>query len=153
MEWWLLLLGCLCIFLEFYLPGAVIGSIGGLFILAGLALEMQYAKTGLEVLFYISTIFVAVGFTVYLALRAIRTTGKNQSIFLESDQEGYHVNHIEEALKGKKGIAQTNLRPGGFVIVEGKRYTAISLAQYIQEGKTIIVIDVEGETVKVKEKT
>lgn len=151
MEWWLLLLGCLCIFLEFYVPGAVMGSIGGLLILAGLMLEVQYAKTGTEVLFYIGIIFVTVSFTAYLALKAIRITGKSRSIFLESDQEGYRASHIEEVLKGKKGIAQTDLRPGGFILVEGKRYAAISLAQYIQKGKSVMVVEVEGETVKVKE--
>lgn len=151
MEWWLLLLGCICIFLEFYLPGAIMGTIGGILILIGLTLEVQQANTGVEVLLYMGAIFSAVGLTVYLALKAIRSTRKKGSVFLESDQEGYRVQQIEEELKGKRGAAQTDLRPGGFVLVEGKRYAAISLTQYIDKGQPIIVIEVEGETLKVKE--
>ena len=53
-------------------------------------------------------------------------------------------------LVGKKGTSHTHLRPGGTVLIEGKKYSAISTVGYKEKGDPIEVIEVEGETLKVR---
>ena len=47
-------------------------------------------------------------------------------------------------LKGKKGVAQTMLRPGGKVFVEGEVYDAVAENSYIEKDEKIIVTKVEA---------
>jgi membrane-bound serine protease (ClpP class) len=47
-------------------------------------------------------------------------------------------------LKGKNGIAETVLRPGGKVLIEGGVYDAVAESGYIEKGENIHVIKVES---------
>lgn len=68
---------------------------------------------------------------------------------LESTQ-GYTSNFITEVLTGKKGIAQTVLRPSGKVQVDGTTYDAYTRGEYVDKGSSIEVINVTGTSLLVK---
>jgi len=55
-----------------------------------------------------------------------------------------------ESLAGKKGLAKTDLKPSGTVLVEGELWQAESVSGDIAEGSEIAVTDVEGFKVRVK---
>ena len=51
-------------------------------------------------------------------------------------KKAIHQVFSKEDLKGKRGIAQTVLRPGGKIIIEGQLYDAYTLeVKYIEKGQ------------------
>ena len=54
-------------------------------------------------------------------------------------------------LVGKNGIASTVLRPSGNATIDGKLYSVVAQSSLIDSGKEIVVVDVEGVKITVKE--
>ncbi len=69
----------------------------------------------------------------------------------ESRAKGFssHKGSLEQ-LTGKTGEVITDLRPAGTVIVDGKKYDGVTEGDFIEKGKTIIVIGVSTGQVKVR---
>ncbi len=62
---------------------------------------------------------------------------------VQNISEGYlNVDASFLALKGKTGKAQTVLRPGGKVIIEGEVYDAMSQSGFIDRGEEVLVVKV-----------
>ncbi len=68
----------------------------------------------------------------------------------QNRSQGYVATQILEPLIGKKGIAETVLRPSGKVLIEGKLYDAYTRGDYIEKGQSVEVISDEGASLKVK---
>lgn len=62
---------------------------------------------------------------------------------LETEKGYTSYTKIDEVV-GKEGIVLTTLRPAGTIEIDGKRYDAISLGEFIEKGAKIKVIKVEG---------
>jgi membrane-bound serine protease (ClpP class) len=67
-------------------------------------------------------------------------------------REGYSVKIQDGNLVGKSAIAQTVLRPGGKILLDGKIYDAVSRGEYIEQGSVVEIIDDETSTFKVRSK-
>ena len=145
-----LVLGLLLIFLEFFLPGWILGIMGGLVVLASIILFAIEYESPLLVGLYILGIFVSLYYVIKYALWQIKHASPKRSIYLESDQEGYVASTFDKEAIGKIGIVDTDLKPGGHVMIEGKRHLAISLSGYISKGEQVIVVGGEGESLTVK---
>lgn len=68
----------------------------------------------------------------------------------QNRSQGYVATQILEPLIGKKGIAETVLRPSGKVLIEDKLYDAYTRGDYIEKGQSVEVISDEGASLKVK---
>ena len=68
----------------------------------------------------------------------------------QQSAEGYSVNVNKERMKGKTGVAFTVLRPSGKVMIDNQLYDAFSQAGYIEKGSSILVMEEEGSTLRVK---
>ena len=64
--------------------------------------------------------------------------------------EGFVSQQYTESLIGRKGTAQTVLRPSGKVLIEGNLYDAFTRGEYIEKGQEVEVISDEGSSLKVK---
>ncbi len=146
----ILFLGLLLVFLEFYLPGAVMGTAGAILIVASIIMYATSGASAMAVLIFVVVAIAALAAVIKTAMWSIRRTKKTGSIFLDTDQEGFRASRYEEDLVGKKGICHTLLHPGGFVDIEGKKYAAISNSGFQEKGEKIEVLEVEGETLKVR---
>ncbi len=71
----------------------------------------------------------------------------------ETAEKGFVSYPSEKELVGKEGIALTTLRPGGTAEFNGKRVDVVADWQYIERGKKIKVLRVEGIKVVVREIT
>lgn len=65
-------------------------------------------------------------------------------------QDGFTVNQLDKSLSIKSGIAQTDLKPSGKVMIEGKVYNAYTSGEYIEKGHPIVVIEQSMGSLKVK---
>jgi len=140
----LALAGFLLIYFEFFLPGGVMGIVGGLALLASVLL-FSYEGYGPSFLFiYIACLAAALGFCISFALKRVKKTGKKGTIFLESDQEGFLASRYKKEMIGKTGEVTSDLKPSGHIIIDDEYYQALSKTGYIEKGTKIEVVGGQG---------
>ncbi len=150
MPFLLLVLGLFLIFAEFYLPGAILGVMGGISMIVAIMLFSNlYGSPILTVLFTLLSM-ILLGILIKFALWKIQNEKKGSGIYSYDDQAGYTASTFDSSAIGKIGIAHTDLRPGGQVLIEGKRHTAISQSGYLEKGTRVLVTGGEGESLTVK---
>lgn len=147
----LMFLGLFFILLEFYLPGAVMGILGAVLLLTSIvSFAEQSGSFGATFLFFISEailLFLLIKYT----LRYIPRAKPGFSIYLHQDQKGYQASAYDAKAIGKHGIVVSDLKPGGYIIVDGRKQQAISQSGYIPEGREVQVISGEAESLIVRE--
>lgn len=146
----LLAIGLLLIFFEFYLPGGIVGTLGALVVIASIVIFAMQYESPIAIILYTIGAFTALILLFRFALWRIRHAKPERSIYSENDQEGYIASAFDESAIGKVGIVDTDLRPGGRIIVEEKKHSAISQSGYLTKGTEVLVIGGQGETLTVK---
>jgi len=143
----LLFVGLLMVFLEFYLPGGVMGTIGGLIVLTSIVLFGIQSESIVYTFLFILLAVVAISFLFRFALWRIKN---DKSIYSNQDQEGFIASTFDIEAIDKEGVVATDLRPGGHISIDGKRHSAISKTGYIVKGDKVRVISGEGESLIVR---
>ena len=143
-------LGLLLIYLEFFLPGAVLGIGGGVMLIASIFLFLASGPKVFFLLTYIFALIFLVFLVIKLALRSIRKTKSNNTFFLDDHQEGYVASEHLKQLYGKTAEAASDLKPSGYIDVDKEYYQAVSIAGYIKKGDKVQIIGGEGSSLKVK---
>jgi membrane-bound ClpP family serine protease len=148
----LFVLGIILIFLEFFLPGAIAGTLG----LAALILSLFLA--GEDTLQMGVSIFIALFLSILVFFMMIKLFDKklvlfNKMILLDSarKEDGYVSNINRTDLLGLEGIALTILRPAGTVIINNERIDVVSEGGFIDQNSRVKVIKVEGARIVVRE--
>ncbi len=139
--WILAFFGLLLVFLEFFLPGMIM-IIGGALLLSASLFVFHMQNQGSSWLFfgYCCVLSGVAWGVVRLALLIIRHSAKKGTLCLKSDQEGFKASFFNSEFIGKRGMAATDLRPSGRVIVEGAVLQAVSRSGFI-ENKSEVVVD------------
>ena len=73
-----------------------------------------------------------------------------RTVILTDDTSGYNTSVSYKDLLNKEGIADTYLRPSGFIIIDDKKYDAISDGEFIDKNSKLKVILVEVSKIVVK---
>lgn len=140
----LLFLGLLLVFLEFYLPGGVMGVAGGVMLIGAIIVFAMFSPHPLVSLGFGIGVFLLLAVVVKFALQRIRSSRSESSIYLDTDQEGTRGTEFSVEAIGKVGLAATDLRPAGHIVVDDVRYQAVSQVGYISKGERVEVIAGEG---------
>ena len=144
------LLGLLLILLEFYLPGAVMGIAGGVLIVISIFLFAGTANSGLATLLFLVGVVISIAVLIRFALWRIRSAKPDYSIYSDDAQVGFIASTYDKSAIGKKGIVLSDLKPGGYIKVEGKQHQAISQTGYINRGEEVLVVSGQEESLIVK---
>jgi membrane-bound ClpP family serine protease len=143
--------GIMLIFLEFFLPGAISGTLG----LAALIASLFIA--GENPLNMGISIFIAIGISIVVLFFMIKVLGRkmvlfNRMILFDSakKEDGYVSNVNRTDLLGKEGIALTVLRPSGTAVFNNERIDVVSEGGFIDQNAKIMVIKVEGVRIVVR---
>lgn len=153
------IIGVILVALEiFAIPGFGIAGISGIFlIVTGLTLSMvgtlkfdgefNNMDQLLKALFtVIIAIFIAIVASIKLSHTIFTTTifGQLSLARVQESSEGYISADIKYTeMLGKKGLAKTNLRPAGKVIIEDDIFDATALSGFIEKGSPIKVVKYE----------
>ncbi len=148
----LLFVGLLLIFLEFYMPGGIMMILGSIAILGSIFLFIQQSNSLIEAILFILGIGVSLFLVIKYTLRLIVHSKPGYSIYLKDDQEGFRASKYDEKAIGKIGVVVTDLKPAGYILVDGKRQQAISISGYIPIGAEVIVLRGNEESLIVKSK-
>lgn len=144
------------------IPGFGIAGLGGIgLMIYGLyLLLLPDIPVGEEVLgqamdgFLIGLVGAVIG-VVLLAKLMIKTKFWEQLTAPDTQkkEDGYSNTLGWESLQGETGIADTDLHPSGWVRVKDQRIFVVSEGEFIEEGKEIKILSVDGNRVLVRELT
>ncbi len=144
MDLWLIVLlylgGLGLIVAEAVMPGVVMGLVGAAAIVVSVVFGFQKHWT-------LGTAQVALALLVAPAAISFGI----RRLALRSTLEG-GVSFAQDygALAGKEGDAQTELRPAGIVVIEGRKVDVVTGGELVERGKRVRVVKVEGNRVVVK---
>lgn len=144
------LAGLFLIFLEFFLPGIVMGTAGSVLLVGSIVFLFLEDLSPLYIALYLVILFALLIGVIRFALYQVKRTGKKGTIYLQSDQEGFQASHYKKELIGKKGVAASDLKPSGFITINERNYQAVSKAGYIEQGAPIEIIGGQGACYIVK---
>lgn len=150
MPYLLLIIGLLLIFIEFYLPGAIMGIIGSVMIIASLVVFVSESSSPIYIVLYMIGVAFCIGLLIKFALWRIVHTKEDRSIYSDDAQVGFKASHYDKQAIGKKGVVLSDLKPGGYVLIDGEQHGAISVSGYLPKGTPIIAIGGQEESLIVQ---
>lgn len=138
--YFLLALGLLFVWLEFYLPSGALATAAAIFVLASLVTFFtQTDSIGAGLVFFVLVV-ASVILVIRLAIYRIKRSAKDNTFFLSTDQEGFHAEDVDQELVGKYGTTVTECGPSGFALIDGKRLPVVAKGSYLVKGVEIEVI-------------
>lgn len=144
----LLFIGLILIFLEFFLPGAILGTLGTLAVISSIAIYASLSTSILATLLFILGAIAAV--TVLFRFALWRIQNNQEGLYARDDQEGYIASTFDKEAIGKIAEVYTDLKPGGYILIEGKKHQAQSIDGYVPKGRKVKVIDGIAESLIVE---
>jgi membrane-bound serine protease (ClpP class) len=144
----ILVVGFLLIAAEVFVPGMILGILGVLCLVAGVAWSyMEYgAGTGTLVLAGVGVLGTG-AFLVYMSVFSRTFIGRG---VINKGALANDPDLIRPALLGVSGVALTMLRPSGTAKIEGRRVDVIAEGNFIEAGAPLTVVRVEGNRVIVR---
>jgi membrane-bound serine protease (ClpP class) len=145
----LLVSGLILIGAEIFLPGAVLGFLGGL-VLLGAVIAGYQAFPGYGT--YIAAgIVVLVAVAIWLWIRFFPNSRMGRKLTVSQDLAHAKAANAElKDLVGKEGEARSELRPGGIVTIDGRRVDVVTEGGMIAKGTRVRVVAVEASRVVVR---
>ena len=141
----LLVTGLVLIGFEVFVPGAILGVAGGLFLLGGVVLA--FARHGIEGGgLALGAALAAAGALLWFEFRILPRTRIGRRMFLEKAIDGTSQPPLAEAARdviGREAVALTALGPTGLVQVDGRRYEARCESGFAVEGARLRVTRLE----------
>ncbi len=147
----LLLSGLFLIGLEIFVPGGVLGALGGLALLASVMVAFTFGPQ----LGFFATLLVIIllGISIWIWIRFFPQTPIGRALTLSKDGTAFKLASTtgQKVLLDKEGVTQTALRPGGIARIDGNRVDVVAEGGWIDKDTPIKVIEVEGNHVTVRE--
>lgn len=138
-------IGLIFLAFEVIVPGAVLGILGGISLLAGCA--VAFAKNGVVGGLSVTGVALAlVGLMLYFEFVLLPKTSWGKRLFLKTAISGTSqlVTSEETKLVGETAEAATTLAPSGYVTIKGRRYEAFSQSGHVPAGTQLRVVAVDN---------
>ena len=141
----LFLLGVILLAGEVFVPGAVLGVLGAVCMLAGCTISFIQLGTGYGMLATVVALAL-LGLTLYVELVWLPTTRLGRKLIVQSTVDATSQPPVadKDQVIGKTGEALTALVPSGYVLIEGRRYEAFSQSGHVAKGTTLKVVAVDN---------
>ena len=147
-----LVLGLVLLILELVVPSfGILSVLGAICLFGGVLMASSDPK---EAAFMLIIALLVAAVAVIAAIRTFKHRGVwNRFILKEqlTTSKGFTSNPDRSYLIGMTGEAITPLRPAGTAMIQGERVDVVTSGSFISINKTIVVVEVEGVRVVVKE--
>jgi len=136
--------GVILLGFEVIVPGAILGILGGLALLAGVVIAfVSYGVSGGLGAAAVAIALVAIMLVIEFVILPRTSMGKR--MFLRASITGIsQAAPADETLIGRTAEALTPLVPSGFVSIAGRRYDAFSQSGPVSQGDQLRVIGVDS---------
>lgn len=146
----LLVAGLLMMGAEVFIPGGIIGGIGGIFLLGAIAISFQVFSM-VTALYITAATVILVGISIMLWIKIFPRTGVGRRMMVTSDESTFKSSPASLAdLLGQEGVAACDLRPAGYVMFGLRRVDVVADGMMISKDSRVKVVRVEGFRVVVK---
>ncbi len=144
-----LIMGMGLIIVEVFLPGFGLPGISGI-VLVGVGIVIAGLNFGAVTAVGILLVLIAV-LTVLIScvLRHVAKGGGNSKLFLRDSQEMGSGEDMK-VLIGRSGVARSMLRPSGIGDFDGVRLNVVTEGGYVETGRPIQIVGVEGNRIVVR---
>lgn len=145
----LVVVGFLMIAAEVFVPGLVLGILGGLCLLA--AVVLCYAAFGAligTVAFAVLCVLTTGGFVLWLYLFPRTPIGKR--VTLNRSLNPSNSSPATAPAAGSSGQAVTPLRPAGTALIGGRRVDVVAETGFIEQGEAVTVVLEDGLRIVVR---
>lgn len=145
----LLIVGLVLVGAEVFIPGGILGTIGGIALFGAVIIAfMNFSPATAVVITGVIVLLVGVAIALWIKFFPRTWVGRKMMV-----SEDLHDSVGTEAglpqLVGKAGRASSSLHPGGFAEIEGRRVDVVTQGEMIDKGTAITVIEVESNRVVV----
>lgn len=131
---------------EIFVPGGILGAIGAILLLVAIVDGfIAFPAAGPYVALGI-VVFVGIAFVLWIKLFPRTRMGRTMTV--ETDLRTFKA--TESGLKelvGHEGIAVSQLRPAGYVMIDGRRVDVVTRGEMIAKASPVKVLAVEGNSV------
>jgi membrane-bound ClpP family serine protease len=148
----LFLVGTLLLAGEVFLPGGIVGTAGGVALLAGCWLAFADFGPGIGSVATIAALTL-LGIALYLELVWLPRTRVGRDLIVGATIEGQSQAPVAVAgnVVGRSAVALTALVPSGYVSVDGRRYEAFCRSGHAPRGASLEIVGVDNFRVIVSE--
>ncbi|MDD1503418.1 nodulation protein NfeD [Lysinibacillus sp. CNPSo 3705] len=148
----LFIVGLALVVAEFFVPGGIVGILGGVLILLSLILAGANMMQMLVAIF-IALVVAIIGMVILMKFFGKKLHVLNKLVLMDATttEEGYVSNVNRTELLGKVGTTVTPLRPAGTMLFGSERIDVVSEGGYVDAGKHVEVIKVEGSRIVVRQ--
>ncbi|MDX9703771.1 MAG: NfeD family protein [Candidatus Auribacterota bacterium] len=148
-----LVAGLILLIAEIFVPGGILGFIGTILLMLSSIICFNVFGTRIG-LYYVVALIAGGAFGIIILFKFAHYLPFRKRLFLDTSEKGMNV-EIEELkhLAGKSGFACSVLRPAGRVVIDGKRYDAVTEGTYIKQGEPVEVYRIDGNNLIVRQKT
>ncbi|MEM8727403.1 MAG: NfeD family protein [Chlamydiota bacterium] len=143
------LLSLILIALEFFVPGAILGILGGVGLCLSILFFAWKSQSLWQAMIFAVVIIVLLVLTIKMTLRKLK---QKPALFAKEEQSGYLASEFDQKLIGKSAKALTDLRPSGHIEVEDQSYQAVSENLYVKKGESVTIIAGEGARLIVRKR-
>lgn len=148
----LFVVGFILLIAEMFLPGGIVGIVGGGLVITGL-LGAGANVTHMAYSILVAMFVAAIGMVITMKFFGKKLHMLNKLVLHDATttEDGYvsNVNRID--LIGRRGITETPLRPAGVMDIEKERLDVVSDGRFIEKGREVEVVKVEGSRIVVRE--
>lgn len=130
------------VYLEFFMPGRLFAIAGAAAAISAIFFLSVSGVGVLWVILFSISLVVGVVYTISLALKNLRLSGKKNHALSKGNKEG--ETSLDSELIGQIGIVLTDLKPVGHVIVGERRLQAFSESGYISSGQQVLILRADG---------
>ncbi len=147
--------GVLAIIIELFVPSAGLIGIAGLGSIVASIVIVYRTNGSLAGTIYLAVVMILVPIFIVLYFKFFPRSVVGRWLISKDSQDadkGYSSFTAEKYsdLSGKQGVSLTILRPVGTVLIEGRKYSAVTGGEYIEKDQPVKVIKVEGSRIVVR---
>ncbi len=132
---------------EIFVPGGFLGTIGGFSLIGAIVIAfITFDPTTAG--FITLGIMALTGLAIYTWSKYFPKSVIGKRMFISDNLKDYRG--TEEGLDqliGKEGTAMSDLHPGGFALIDGKRVDVITQGEMIDKDETVRVLDTQSNRV------
>jgi membrane-bound serine protease (ClpP class) len=147
----LLIAGLMLIGAEVFIPGGVLGLIGGLALFGAVIIAFNiYSAT--TATFISVGIIMLVGVVIALWIKVFPKTGIGRTMTVSKDlHDAKGTENNLDKLLGMEGITVSPLHPAGYAEIDGRRIDVVTQGDMIERNAKNKYVEIEGHRVLVAE--
>ena len=146
----LLLIGLFLIGAEIYLPGGIVGFLGGLALLGAAIIGAQFNAPWNILAVLLVLVLSAV--CIWLWIQFFPRSKMGKKLTLEADGSAFKATAPGSAVQlGNEGEALSALRPAGLALLNGQRVDVVAESSWIPAGARVKVIEIAGNRIVVRQ--